>query len=64
VNRTAILFIDFQRDFLEADGRLTVGKVRAKALLDQAAQLLEAARGLVQWLPSSFVLENLVWLRW
>ena len=44
MNRTAVLFIDFQRDFLEADGRLTVGKVRAKALLDQAAQLLEAAR--------------------
>jgi len=44
VNRSAILFIDFQRDFFAADGRLSVGAARAEAILTQAGHLLSALR--------------------
>jgi nicotinamidase-related amidase len=39
-----ILFVDFQRDFLEAEGRLSIGQKRSEAILSQANRLLEAAR--------------------
>jgi len=39
-----VLFVDFQRDFLEADGRLTIGQLRAERILEPANRLLEAAR--------------------
>lgn len=41
---TGILFVDFQRDFLEANGRLTIGAMRAAVILTNAARLLAAAR--------------------
>ena len=48
MNRTGILLVDLQRDFLEANGRLSIGATRAAVVLSCATRLLAAGRtGLV-----------------
>jgi nicotinamidase-related amidase len=44
MNHKCILFVDFQRDFLEVNGRLPIGALRAEAILAKANLLLAAAR--------------------
>jgi maleamate amidohydrolase len=44
MKHTCILFVDFQRDFLEAGGRLSIGQMRAETILAQANRLLATAR--------------------
>lgn len=41
---TALLLLDLQRDFLEADGRLTVGKENAEPVIQSANRLLSHAQ--------------------